>query len=259
MVWMVHCALGRTGPLVGRSTCVGPSGSESRLLSWLVMTMGNRIHHGVTSVKYTVPVQFDVSNAVLWALWILRGRDIHIRLQSCRKPWALLLRDAQASVHMPDPIADRPACAAGRWLLMRRLLASTLQKGPCLCDGGNSKMDLLCKTSDAARAGSQVGGQARPDRTRRDAMGEQPPIGQKSCHTVRYSVPYSPVQFWQPQDLAGERVRDEGPGVMDVKALRWRMQDPRMRDDALCCWAGRLLTWCCSAPHCRCCRLAALR
>lgn len=64
MVWMVHCALGRTGPPVGRSTWVGPSGSESRLLSWLVMTMGNRIHHGVTSVKYTVSVQFDVSNAV---------------------------------------------------------------------------------------------------------------------------------------------------------------------------------------------------
>lgn len=36
---------------------VGLSGSVSRLLSWLLMTMVNRIHHGVTSVKYTVPVQ----------------------------------------------------------------------------------------------------------------------------------------------------------------------------------------------------------
>lgn len=50
-VWMVQGAVGGTRPLD-----VGLSGSESRLLSWLVMTMVNRIHHGVTSVKYRVAV-----------------------------------------------------------------------------------------------------------------------------------------------------------------------------------------------------------
>lgn len=35
---------------------VGLSGSVSRLLSWLVMTMVKGIHHGVTSVEYRVPV-----------------------------------------------------------------------------------------------------------------------------------------------------------------------------------------------------------
>lgn len=140
-----------------------------------------------------------------------------------QEPWALLLRDAQASVHMPDPIADRPACAAGRWPLMRRLLASTLQKGPCLCDGGKSKMDLLCKTSDAARAGLQVGGGARPDRTRRDAMGGQPPMGQKSCPSSPVLV-QSPVQS-RPLLATPGSCRGEGSemkaqaGVMDERAV----------------------------------------
>lgn len=151
--------------------------------------------------------QVNVRNAALWVLWVLHGRDIHRQLQSCKKPGALLLRDAQASVHLPDPIADSPACAAGRWLLMRRLLTSTPQKGPCLCDGGNSEMDLLCKTSDAARAGLQVGGQARPDRTRRDSVGDTAANGKEELpySPVNNTVRTGPVQFWRPQDLAGER------------------------------------------------------
>lgn len=104
------------------------------------------------------------------------------------------------------------------------------RKGPCLCDGGNSKMDLLCKTSDAARAGLQVGGQARPDRTRRDAMGVHEPIGPKRCHTVQYSrvqSDYGNPRILQGRGVAGW-VRGERPGSW-MSALRWRsMQRPSM-------------------------------
>lgn len=87
---------------------------------------------------------------------------------------------------------------------MRRLLASTLQKGPCLCDGGNSKMDLLCKTSDAARAGFQVGGQARPDRTRRDAA-----MGRRAANGTE-EQPYSAVRYDSPALETPGSCRGEG-------------------------------------------------
>lgn len=74
------------------------------------------------------------------------------------------------------------------------------------CDGGKSKMDLLCKTSDAARAGLQVGGRARPDRMRRDAMGGTATNGTQELPIQSSTVSRTvPVQFWHPQDLAGER------------------------------------------------------
>lgn len=192
---------------------MGLSGSVSRLLSWLLMTMVKRIHHGVTSVdrstaRYLYNSRVRVSGAVSWVLWAWRGSDIHRHLQSCKKPWALLLRDAQAfrPYARSNSGQARMCCrqvaldAEGACLHVRR-------KDRASCDGGNSKMDLLCKTSDAARAGLQDGGQARPDRTRRDAMGPREPIGHKCCHTVQHSMVESDsgsLAVWQPQNLAGE-------------------------------------------------------
>lgn len=57
MVWVVHGAVRRTGPARGPLN-VGLSGSVSRLLSWLLMTMVNRIHRGDgCRIQYTVPAQ----------------------------------------------------------------------------------------------------------------------------------------------------------------------------------------------------------
>lgn len=79
-------------------------------------------------------------------------------------------------------------------------------------------MDLLCKTSDAARAGLQVGGQAqaRPDETRRH--------GGTATNGTR-ELPYSPVQYGlqsspvlaTPGSCRGEGSEMKRPGVMDER------------------------------------------
>lgn len=190
---------------------VGPSGSVSRLLSWLVMTMVNGIHHGVTSVEYGT-CTINVSNTVLWAL--------------VGTAWT---RHPQTAAELQEALG---ASAAGRTGVRPYARSNSGQARMCCrqvaLDAEVARLHAAERTvplvmvatprwicsarhrTQRARAYKSVD-KARPDRTRRDAMGERQPMGQKSCHTVQDSTDLSPVQSssGDPRILQGRGVRDE--------------------------------------------------